>query len=134
MLLTSPCLTGLKGVSRVSPAPDKMAPLTHTSPQVQAGSKLAHRAPLPESQLIFLPNFSTPTIFGPLTCHLFTVSQDPEAVRREVRIHEFMTLHSDHSRLLWGTGLGHPKICLFGMRIILGWLLLKTEDRKETEK
>ena len=35
---------------------------------------------------------------------------------------------------LWGTGIGHPKIHLFGMRNILSWLLLKTADGKETEK
>ena len=35
---------------------------------------------------------------------------------------------------MWGTGIGHPKIRLFGMRIILGWLLLKTADLRETLK
>ena len=32
---------------------------------------------------------------------------------------------------LWGIGIGHPKICLFGMRILLGWLLLRTADMGE---
>lgn len=40
---------------RASPAPCKMAPLTHTSPQTQAGSKLAQRALLPEYQLLPFP-------------------------------------------------------------------------------
>ena len=37
-------------------------------------------------------------------------------------------------REVWGTGIGHPKICLFGMRIIWAWLLLKTADMRETGK
>lgn len=40
---------------RASPAPFKMAPLTHTPPQTQAGSKLAQRALLPEYQLLPFP-------------------------------------------------------------------------------
>ena len=26
---------------------------------------------------------------------------------------------------LWGIRIGHPKVCLFGIRNILGWLLLR---------
>ena len=36
--------------------------------------------------------------------------------------------------LMWGIRIGHPKMSLFGMRIVWGWLLLKTTDRKETLK
>ena len=36
--------------------------------------------------------------------------------------------------MMWGIGIGHHKICLFGISIILGWLLLKTAGRKETRE
>ena len=36
--------------------------------------------------------------------------------------------------VVWGIGIGHPKIRLFDMRIILGLLLFKTADMRETLK
>ena len=35
---------------------------------------------------------------------------------------------------LWAIRIGHLKMCLFGMRVLLGWLLLRTADMRETEK
>ena len=48
--------------------------------------------------------------------------------------HKWNSKSATWAKTLWGTGIGHPKIYLFGMKIILGWLLLKTADMSETLK
>ena len=68
-----------------------------------------------------LPLFFSPALFFFITLIIFW------PIMYFTHIHYFSL-----PLVLWGTGIGHPKICLFGMRIILGWLLLKTVDRKET--